>query len=86
MLKLFTAHPRSVGESYLEHFCFATKFGLRMIAGGVAAVLHGCLPFLFETTGSRTIFGLADEIRRSRQRHAKSPEYLAASHSFGSGI
>ena len=55
MLHLFTAHPHSVGESYGEHFCFASRFGLRMLAGGLAAVVHGLLPFLFETTGSRTI-------------------------------
>jgi hypothetical protein len=86
MLSMFTEHPRSVGESYAEHLCFAAGFGLRMIAGGVAAVVHGCLPFLFATTGSRTIFALNDEIRRSKQRRAKTPDYLAASHSFGSGI
>ena len=86
MLHLFTAHPHSVGESYGEHFCFASRFGLRMLAGGLAAVVHGLLPFLFETTGSRTILALHDEIRRSKQRHVKTPEFVAASHSSGSGI
>lgn len=49
----FTAHPRDVGESYAEHAVFACRYGLRMMAGGVAALLHGIFPFLFQTTGSR---------------------------------
>jgi hypothetical protein len=85
-LKLFTSHPHSVGETYTEHFRFATGFGLRMVVGGCAAMLHGLFPFLFETTGSRTILELHDVIRRSKQRHAKTPDFLAASHTQGSGI
>ena len=49
----FTAHPHDVGETYLEHGMFACRYGLRMTAGGVAAMLHGFFPFLFQTTGSR---------------------------------
>ncbi|WP_108790035.1 DUF6356 family protein [Erythrobacter sp. Alg231-14] len=51
----FTQHPASVGESYGEHLAHASGFGLRMIAGGVACVLHGLFPFLFIKTGSRQI-------------------------------
>ena len=49
----FTAHPRDVGESYVEHALFACRYGVKMMAGGVAAVVHGLFPFLFQTTGSR---------------------------------
>ena len=49
----FTAHPREVGETYLEHGLFACRYGARMTLGGVAAFLHGLFPFLFKTTGSR---------------------------------
>ena len=62
----FTDHPASVGESYPEHFHVATRFGVRMIAGGVAAVIHGICPFLFKTTGSRTIEALHAEIVAKR--------------------
>ncbi|MEP3422269.1 MAG: DUF6356 family protein [Erythrobacter sp.] len=51
----FTQHPGSVGESYGEHLAHASGFGLRMIAGGVACVLHGLFPFMFIKTGSRQI-------------------------------
>jgi hypothetical protein len=49
----FTAHPRDVGETYVEHAVFACRYGAKMTLGGIAAVLHGLLPFLFQTTGSR---------------------------------
>jgi hypothetical protein len=37
-----------------------------MIAGGIGAVLHGVFPFLFTTTGSRTIEALQGEILAKR--------------------
>jgi hypothetical protein len=88
MLRLFTDHPRSVGETYLEHLRFACTFGVRMVSGGVACFCHGVLPFLFTTTGSRTVLGLHEQMTRQRadtvQRFAgpdrrsrgPEPEYL----------
>jgi hypothetical protein len=60
--KLFTAHPDSVGESYGEHLFRATFFGARMIVGGLACIVHGVLPFLFVSTGSRAISELNEQI------------------------
>ena len=84
MIRLFTDHPHSVGESYLEHLCFATTFGGRMLKGGLACVAHGLLPFLFTTTGSRTVLALYDRMNKARaqtvtawsgpDRRAASPE------------
>ena len=53
--KLFTEHPASVGETYGEHFVMASGFGLRMILGGCACLVHGIFPFLFVKTGSQQI-------------------------------
>ena len=50
----FTAHPRSVGESYFQHLRFALRFGVKMTGGGLAAILHSLFPFCFVTTASRT--------------------------------
>lgn len=81
MIHLFTEHPRSVGESYLEHLVFACNFGARMIVGGMACFTHGFLPFLFLTTGSRTVLGLHEKMSRVRPDTARrgalpEPEYL----------
>lgn len=61
MLRLFTAHPTSIGETYLEHLLFASKFGLQMLIGGFACLLHAILPFMFASTGSDYLFRMMHE-------------------------
>ncbi|PZQ43234.1 MAG: hypothetical protein DI551_12505 [Micavibrio aeruginosavorus] len=69
MFKKCQDHLDSVHESYTEHLCVAVPIGLRMIGGGVAAILHGLCPAVFVRTGSKTIFSLYDELK---SRTAKS--------------
>ena len=67
LVRLFTSHPASVGESYSEHLLQAMCFGLRMMGAGIACLIHGVLPFLFVRTGSRTIAQLNDRMIVSRR-------------------
>lgn len=53
--RLFLHHPRAVGESYAEHAAVAAGVGMRMVAGGLACLVHALIPGAFVTTGSRTI-------------------------------
>lgn len=53
--QLFTQHPASVGETYLQHLRAACTFGLAMFAGGVGCVVHAVLPFLCVNTGSECV-------------------------------
>jgi hypothetical protein len=69
-IKLFTEHPASVGESYGEHLAMASGFGLRMILGGCACLIHGLLPFLFVRTGSAQISELHSVMVANRRRKA----------------
>lgn len=62
ILRLFTEHPHSVGESYFQHLRFATATGAAMIVGGLACMAHGLLPFLCTRTGSKTIARLHDRM------------------------
>jgi hypothetical protein len=73
----FTAHPSSVGETYLEHGVFACRYGVKMTMGGLAALMHGVFPFLFETTGSRITRELNATLEASRVR-AQSREKIGA--------
>jgi uncharacterized protein DUF6356 len=66
----FIDHPASVGESYSTHLVCAAGFGLRMMFGGVACLIHAVFPFLFERTGSDTVCALNDCLR-SRRRIAE---------------
>lgn len=69
----FTEHPASVGETYAEHFRSALGFAGPMILGGIACAIHAVLPFLFVTTGSRTIRDLYERMVVSRRRPDRTP-------------
>ena len=77
ILRTFTEHPASVGESYLEHLGRATAFGLRMIFAGLACLLHGLLPFLFQRTGSRAISELHERMVVNRRVARPAPVHGA---------
>ena len=67
-MRLFTRHPHSVGETYLQHSAFALRYGARMTAGGLAALVHGIFPFLFDGTASRITRELHRELERTPAR------------------
>ena len=60
---MFLDHPRSVGESYLEHAAFAGRFATRLLAAGMAALVHAFVPALFEKTASRIVAELYQQTR-----------------------
>ena len=62
----FTAHPTAVGETYIEHFIQAGRIGARLLACGVACVVHAVFPFLFTDTGSREIQRLHAHLKARR--------------------
>ena len=66
LTRLLTDHPESVGETYGQHLRHASSFGLRMVVGGLACMIHGLLPFLFVKTGSRQIATLHDRMVTNR--------------------
>ena len=67
----FTAHPASVGETYLQHMRFASRFGSRMLTGGLAALIHSVFPFLCVTTASRINDELVELRASSRGRRVR---------------
>jgi hypothetical protein len=67
LIRAFSEHPASVGESYTEHLFRAVYFGTRMVFAGIACVVHGVLPFLFVRTGSRAIAELNDRMLVNRR-------------------
>jgi hypothetical protein len=73
--KMFTEHPRSVGETYFEHMGSAFAFGHRMVFAGFACLMHGVFPFLFVKTGSSTIRHLHDSMITHRSRLRAAPEW-----------
>ena len=72
MIKAFTQHPETVGESYLEHLQSASGFAGTMLVGAVVCFLHGLFPFAFQAGGSRCIVALHQRMVSNRHRHAQS--------------
>lgn len=58
MKNLFTEHPKSVNETYLEHMHMSSSFGFWLLLATCCAFVHAILPFLFEKTASGIIKGL----------------------------
>jgi hypothetical protein len=70
MLRAFTDHPETVGESYIEHMGSAWGFAGTMAVGALACLLHGLFPFAFQKSGSRRIVELHQRMVSNRHRHA----------------
>ncbi len=64
---LLFEHPRTVGESYGQHFGVAWSFGSRMLIGALAALVHAVLPGLCKKTASRIARELVAELDHSRR-------------------
>lgn len=73
MKRLFTEHPASVGESYLEHMGQSLSFAGPLFLAALACLVHAVLPFLCVRTGSRTITRLHGRMVTHRDRRADTP-------------
>ena len=60
----FYEHPRGVGQTYLQHFLFASGFSLRLLGASGAGMVHAFVPALFESTTSRTVTSLHAKMHR----------------------
>ena len=57
--KLLLDLPRSVDETYLQHFAFALLFSIRLFGAAFAALVHALLHCAFEKTASKTVHDLS---------------------------
>ncbi len=77
IIRAFTEHPATVGESYLEHLRVALGFSLSMIRGAICCAIHAFLPFLFEKTGSCAIEDLHQRMVKQRDKSPSTAVPLA---------
>ena len=66
MIKESKKHLNSVNESYFEHMSVATNVGLKMLSGGLMALLHGIVPGIFQTDASNKIKELYEFINKKK--------------------
>ena len=67
---LFLRHPRTVGESYVEHMIAALGFAGRLAIAALACFVHALVPALCERTGSRIVAQLNLAMISNRRRAA----------------
>lgn len=68
MRKLFAPHLAAVGETYVQHLRMALGFGSRLVIAGLACIIHGLCPSLFQRTGSSAVETLHGEMVLTRGR------------------
>ncbi|MEM7360049.1 MAG: DUF6356 family protein [Pseudomonadota bacterium] len=72
--KLFTEHPDTVGETYLQHMAASFGFSMRLLGASLACLVHALFPFWHVSTGSKTITQLHDNMVTHRdKRNAPKP-------------
>ena len=55
MIKDSKEHLDLTNETYIQHFKFATRFGITMIYGGVQALIHAIYPGILTKAASTKI-------------------------------
>jgi hypothetical protein len=70
LVATFTDHPASVGETYGQHFARAAGFGLTMVAGGLACLVHALVPRFFPATASGIVGSLHQRMAARSARGA----------------
>lgn len=68
LIKAFTKHPASVGETYWQHMSHALRFAIRLLFASFACFMHAIFPFLFVKTGSKQIDHLHIRMVSARDR------------------
>ena len=74
----FTEHPATVNETYFQHFLFAMRLAILLLAAGLAALIHALLPALFAHTASEIVERLH---RQFETRHQRPKEPVQSSNS-----
>lgn len=63
---LFTDHPKSVNETYLQHMHMSSSFGFWLLLAALCAFVHAIFPFAFEKTASGIITKLHERMVTNR--------------------
>lgn len=69
---LFTAHPKSIGETYWQHWKTAFRIWLRLLFASLALLVHMWVPGLCQTTTSAQIKILNNRLQ-TRRTNVSSP-------------
>jgi hypothetical protein len=71
--RLFLDHPRSLGMTWASHGLGALAIGIRLLAAGLACLVHAVVPGFFTQTAGRTITEIYGHMTE-RKAAAANPE------------
>ena len=71
--RMFLEHPRSLGMSWAGHGVGAVAIGARLVAAGLACIVHAVVPGVFTQTAGKTITSMYDHMAK-RKAGAANPE------------
>lgn len=74
MKNIFTKHPNSIGETYLQHLLKGVGFSMKLILVSLKVFIHAILPCLFENSASDKVAELND-ILQKRKDQINSDDY-----------
>jgi hypothetical protein len=72
--QLFIDHPKTVNETYIQHFFTAMSFSIKLFKAAIACFIHALVPGLCIKTGSKAITELHVEMVTFRVKgNAEAP-------------
>jgi len=71
--RLFLAHPRSLGLSWMRHGAGAVKIGCELLVAGMAALVHAVVPGLCTDTAGKVVTRTYNYIQK-RKAESANPE------------
>ena len=66
MFHIFTEHPSSMEETYLQHMGQAFRISFKSLGISIVSFIHGIFPFLFVNTASDSLYTLNDHLQYRR--------------------
>ena len=66
MNNIFTKHPHSIGETYLEHMNKAIDTAIKIQLVTFILLTHAVFPFIFEHTASDKLYKITKSLQQRR--------------------
>jgi hypothetical protein len=68
MKNIFTKHPNSIGESYMQHLIKGVGFSIKLIVISCKAFIHAIMPCFFENSASDKVAELNDVMQKRKSQ------------------
>ena len=67
--RLFLKHPNSVGETYWQHFRYASGLSFTFIRVGLMCIIHSFCTFMFTSDISSKVKDINEDLQERKHGH-----------------